>query len=318
MTPPPPLFRFSRGRAGPSLDPALGDRELVAARAALNQGHWTDVRALLAATGDDWDTRGHRLVVLGAGISAAAWAEEWRLAEPESADAAALAAAAGVFRAIAGRQNPEDAREACLRVARRATRDPTPWLLLLVLARRTGSDDEQVRAFDQVRGRHRGHHHAHHLMTQCLAERQRTDGDDPFHEVYEFTEWAAGEAGPSSPLTVLPLVALVERYRALAAAGTLPPDPDRLPYWSGPHAHNSVRAGFDWWLAWDGPPYPRMPIDLNYLAYGAFHSGDTVEAAALFHRIGAAATRVPWSYPDRDPRKAFRAARDHALGFDPS
>ncbi|WP_335976365.1 hypothetical protein [Streptomyces sp. CA2R106] len=318
MTPPPPPFRFSRGKDGMSFDPAFGDQQLVAARAALNQGRWTVVRTLLAGTGDDWDCRGHRLVVLGEGKSAAAWAEEWRLAEPESADAAALAAAAAVFRAIAGKQKPEEAREKCLLVARMAAADPTPWLLLLVLARHTGSDDEQVRAFDQVRGRHRGHHHAHYLMTRCLAERQKTEGDDPFHEVYEFADWAAGEAGPASPLVALPLVALVERYRVLAAAGTLPPEPDGLPYWTTARARNSVRTGFDWWLGWNGAPYPRLPVDLNYVAYGKFHVGDTVEAASLFSRIGTAATRVPWSYPDRDPKKAFLAARNYALGFGPS
>ncbi|SEG77554.1 hypothetical protein SAMN05216223_110246 [Actinacidiphila yanglinensis] len=315
MTPPPPPFRFTRGKNDVAFDPALGDGELVAARAALAQGRWGEVRALLARTGDAWDARGHRLVVLGEGRSSAAWAEEWRLAEPESTDAAALAASAAVFRAIAGKQSPDAARELCLRAARMATSDPTPWLCLLILARRTGSDDEQVRAFDQVRGRHRGHHHAHHLMTQCLVERQKTDGDDPFHEVYEFAEWAAGEAGRTSPLAALPLIALVERYRALAAAGALPGEPDRLPYWSSPRARNSVRAGFDWWLDWDGVGYPRLPIDLNYLAFGKFHTGDTVAAAALFNRIGHNATRVPWSYLDLDPKKTFRAARNYALGF---
>ncbi|WP_037914767.1 hypothetical protein [Actinacidiphila yeochonensis] len=315
MTPPPPPFRFARGKDDVAFDPALGDEELVAARAALSQGRWTEVRALLARTGEDWDARGHRLVVLGEGRSSAAWAEEWRLAEPESVDAAALGASAAVFRAIAGRQSPESARAACVRAADRTPRDPTPWLFLLVLARRTGTDDEQVRAFDQVRGRHLGHHHAHHLMAQCLSERQMTNGDDPFHEVYEFAEWAAGEAGRGSPLTALPLVALVERYRVLAGTGAMPPDPSRLPYWTSPRARTSVRAAFDWFLDWDGRPYPRLAVDLNYLAFGKYHAGETVEAAALFNRIGHQATRVPWSYHDRDPKKVFRAARRHALGL---
>jgi uncharacterized membrane protein len=315
MTPPPPPFRFTRGKDDVAFDPALGDDELIAARAALSQGRWADVRALLARTGDDWDARGHRLVVLGEGKSTAAWAQEWRMAEPESADAAALAASAAVFRAVAGKQSTDSAKELCVGVARMTPNDPTPWLGMLILARRTGTDDEQVRAFDQVRGRHRGHHHAHHLMTQCLAERQKTDGDDPFHEVYEFADWAAGEAGHGSPLTALPLIALVERYRSLAAAGSMPGDPARLPYWASPRARTSVRAAFDWWLDWDGRHHPRLPIDLNYLAFGKFHEGDTVAAAALFNRIGPNATRAPWSYPDRDPKKTFRAARNYALGF---
>jgi hypothetical protein len=315
MTPPPPPFRFTRGKDDVAFDPALGDEELIAARAALAQGRWTEVRALLARTGADWDSRGHRLVVLGEGKSAAAWAREWQLAEPESSDAAALTASAAVFRAAAGKQSPESAREACLRAARMTPGDPTPWLGLLVLARRTGTDDDQVRAFDQVRGRHRGHHHAHYLMTMCLAERQKTDGDDPFHEVYEFAEWAAGEAGEGSPLAVLPLVALVERFRVLAGAGVLPGDPRGLPYWTSSRARTSLRWAFDWWLDWEGVSHPRLALDMNYLAFGKFHSGDTVAAAALFNRIGGLATRSPWSYTDRDPKKEFRSARNYALGF---
>ena len=65
MTPPPPPFRFARGKDDVAFDPALGDEDLVAARAALAQGRWSDVRSLLARTGPDWDARGHRLVVLG-------------------------------------------------------------------------------------------------------------------------------------------------------------------------------------------------------------------------------------------------------------
>lgn len=297
-----------------AFDTALGDDELVAARAALAQGRWTDVRALLAATGDDWDLRGHRLVVLGEGRHTPVWAEEWRQTEPESPDAAALCAMAAVFRAAAGKQDAEAARELCLRAARMAPSDPTPWLTLLILARHLGSDEEQVRAFDQLRARHRGHHHGHYLMTRCLAERQKS-GDDPFHQVYEFADWAAGEAGPGSPLGMLPLVALVERFHVLAVAGELPSTPDRQPYWTSWRGKTSLRAAFDWWLGWDGRPHPRLLVDLNHLAFVHVHAGDLVAAAALFNRIGRGATRAPWSYVGRDPKKAFRSARAAALGF---
>ena len=50
--PPPPLGR-SRKKAAHTFDAALDDTELVTARAALAQGRWTEVRALLAATGAD-------------------------------------------------------------------------------------------------------------------------------------------------------------------------------------------------------------------------------------------------------------------------
>ncbi len=111
------------------------------------------------------------------------------------------------------------------------------------------------------------------------------------------------------------MIALVERYRVLALSGALPKDPARLPYWNSSRARTSVRVAFDWWLDWDGRRHPRLPVDLNYLAFGKFHEGDTVAAAALFNRIGTQAARVPWSYPERDPKKSFRAARNYSLGF---
>ncbi|MER5827410.1 hypothetical protein ABT086_35505, partial [Streptomyces mirabilis] len=80
--PPPPLGR-GRKRAVHAFDAALDDTELVAARTSLAQGRWTAVRALLAATGDDWDRRGHRVTVLAQEPAALAWARDWQLAEPE-------------------------------------------------------------------------------------------------------------------------------------------------------------------------------------------------------------------------------------------
>lgn len=313
MSPPPPPFGLGRSRDKVTFDPALDDAPLIAARTALSQGRWTDLRALLAETGENWDRRGHRLVVLGEAPSTVAWAEDWLLAEPDSADAAALLACATVFRAAEGRVDPDRARELCLAAADMTPADPTPWLGLLVLARHTGTEDEQDRAFDQVRGRHRTHHHAHHLMTACLAERRRTDVDGPYHEVYEFTDWAAKEAPAGSPLAVLPLVAHTERHRVLARAGSEPDEPARSPHWNGWRARKSLALAFDWWLEWDGRDHPRLCLDLNYLVHAQVVLGRMAEAAALFNRIGPYATRKPWSYPDRDPAKAFRAARDLAL-----
>ncbi|MEU1541314.1 hypothetical protein ABZ461_25015 [Actinacidiphila glaucinigra] len=317
MTPPPPPFGFSRSRDDLRFDPALDDEPLADVRAALAQGRWTAARSLLAETGDDWDRRGHRLVVLGEGGASATWAREWQLAEPGSSDAAALLASATVFRAVAGKEKPEQAREACLAAAALTPADPTPWLCLLILARHTGSDDEQIRAFDQVRGRHRSHHHGHHLMTACLAERPQAAADGgAFHEVYEFVDWAVGEAPAGSPLAVLPVVAHAELYRVQASAGTLPADPAASGHWDGWRARQALKRGFDWWLEFDGDghDHPRLHLDLNFLVHAQFLQGRTAEAAALFNRIGVHATRIPWAYPDRDPKKAFRAAREAVLG----
>ncbi|MEU2789688.1 hypothetical protein [Streptomyces sp. NPDC007100] len=310
--PPPPLGR-SRRKDSLVLDPALDDVELAASVDALAHGRWVRVRTLLADTGTDWDLRGHRLVVLGEGPAGAAWAGDWRLADPDSADAAALLACALVFQALRGKCGADAAREACGVAARMAPRDPTPWLGMLILARHTGTADEREHAFDQVRARHPDHHHAHHLMAACLAEQHQGGAGDPLHQVYDFAYWAAEQAPADSPLAILPVVAHAERYRALAAAGLEPADPAASGHWSSRRARQVMKAAFDWWLEWEGEGHPRRKVDLNFLAHAKYHEGRMAEAAALFHRIGPHVTAVPWSYPDRDARTAFKAARDTAF-----
>ncbi|GCB50710.1 hypothetical protein [Streptomyces sp. NL15-2K] len=315
MSPPPPPFGRGRKHARRTLDAALDDAELVAARAALAQGRWQAARTLLARTGDDWDRRGHRVTVLAREPYSAAWARDWLLAEPDSADAAVLLALAQVRRALRGKETPVRAREACRAAAALAPADPTPWLGLLMLERRLGAGEEVVRLFGEVRARYADHHHAHHLMVARLAERRADAGPDPLHEVYDFAAWAAEQAPADSPLAILPVVAHAERYRVLAATGHAPPDPAASEHWTGRRARQVMKAAFDWWLEWEHEGHPRRLVDLNFLAHAKICEDRGAEAAALFHRIGEHATPAPWSYPDRDPYPAFRAARDSALGM---
>ncbi|MFD5820536.1 hypothetical protein [Streptomyces sp. NPDC127038] len=314
MSPPPPPLGRGRKRTSQAFDAALDDAELVAARTSLNQGRWTDVRDLLAATGDDWDRRGHRVTVLAQEPATLAWVRDWQLAEPESADAAVLLGCATVERALHGKERPDSAREACRRAADRAPDDPTPWLGLLLLERSLGAEDDVVRLFDEVRHRHAVHHHAHHLMVARLAERRAAAGQDPLHEVYDFANWSAEQAPADSPLAILPVVAHAERYRVLAAAGTEGPDPVASGHWAGRRARQVMKAAFDWWLEWQQGDHPRRLVDLNYLAHAKICEGRDGEAAALFLRIAEHPTAAPWSYPDRDGYQAFRAARDRVLG----
>ncbi|MEV8535072.1 hypothetical protein [Streptomyces sp. NPDC051211] len=313
MSPPPPPLGRSRKRDAQLFDPALCDAELVDVRARFTQGRWSSARALLAATGDDWDRRGHRLVVLAQTPAATAWAGEWLLAEPESADAVTLHACAAVFAALRRKGTPEAAEEACRRAATLLPADPTPWLGLLMLSRAYGNEEEFTRHFDQVRARHREHHHAHHLMVARLAERTPGAGHDPLHEVYDFAAWAAEESPADSPLAVLPVIAHAERYRVLATQHGHTFD-SATQHWSGRRARQVLRSAFDWWLEWEREDHPRNRVDLNFLAHAKLCEGRPAEAAALFHRIGRHATHAPWSYPDLDPHKAFLAARTAALG----
>ncbi|MEY9990117.1 hypothetical protein ABIE67_002149 [Streptomyces sp. V4I8] len=311
--PPPPLGR-GRKRAAHAFDAALDDAELAAARAALARGRWQTARSLLARTGDDWDRRGHRVTVLAEEPYCAPWTREWLLAEPDSADAAVLLAHATVRRALRGKEKPVRARESCHTAAALAPADPTPWLGLLLLESALGAEEEVRRHFAEVRARCADHHHAHHVMVARLAERRTGSGSDPLHEVYDFANEAAEHAPADSPLAILPVVAHAERYRVLAGAGHEQRDAATSGCWTGRRARQVMRAAFDWWLEWEQEGHPRRLIDLNYLAHAKVCEGRDAEAAALFHRIGEHATPTPWSYPDRDPYPAFRAARDTALG----
>ena len=314
MSPPPPPLGRARKRTAHAFDAALDDSDLITARTALAGGRWTAVRALLTATGDDWDRRGHRVTVLAQESSTLAWARDWQLAEPESADAAVLLGCAAVYRALNGKERADRAREACRTATALAPNDPTPWLALLLLERSAGSEQDVVQLFDEVRHRHPEHHHAHHLMAARLAERRPDAGQDPLHEVYDFANWAAEQAPADSPLAILPVVAHAERYRVLAAAGSEPADPAASGHWVGRRARQVMKAAFDWWLEWEREEHPRSFVDLNFLAHAKYCEGRGAEAAALFHRIGTHATPAPWSYPDRDPYQAFQTARTSALG----
>ncbi|MBD0838021.1 MULTISPECIES: hypothetical protein [unclassified Streptomyces] len=314
MSPPPPPLGRGRKRAAQNLDPALDDAELAAARAALTQGRWQNARSLLARTADDWDRRGHRVTVLAAEPHSAPWAREWLLADPDSADARVLLALALVQRSLRGKEKPDRAREACHAAAEAVPADPTPWLGLLMLTRGTGTEREALALFDEIRRRHADHHHAHHLMVARLAERSAASGPDPLHEVYDFASAAAERAPADSPLAILPVIAHAERYRVLAAAGHEPADPAASGHWVGRRARQVMKAAFDWWLEWEHEGHPRRLVDLNFLAHAKSCEGRGAEAAALFHRIGEHVTPAPWSYPDREPYSAFRAARDRALG----
>lgn len=307
MTPPPPPLAFRRSPDGRRPDPALDDTSLRAARDAFTQGHWSEVRGLLLETGRDWDLRGHRIVCLATTPAAEAWAREWQLTEPGSQDAATLLACSMAMRAAGGKGDANAARAALDAVARADPADPTPWLALLLLFRRTATPQDCHLPFGEVYARHPEHHHAHHLMVAALAELGT--------EVYDFASQVAERAPADSPLALLPVVAHAERFRVLAAQGAVPPDPTAAGHWDGRHPQRIVKAGFNWWLEWGAEDRsPRRLIDLNHLAYAKFHEGRMAEAAALFQRIGPHPTREPWSFSGRDAHKAFRAAHRAALG----
>ncbi|MYS10652.1 hypothetical protein GTW71_30400, partial [Streptomyces sp. SID6041] len=82
----------------PDFDPDFGDRALTEARHDIVIGRWQGVRDLLAATGDHWARRTHRLRLLSHAAAGSSTVETWRAAEPGNPDAAVLRAATEVVR----------------------------------------------------------------------------------------------------------------------------------------------------------------------------------------------------------------------------
>lgn len=314
-----------------NMDPALGDIALAEARDALASGDWGQARDVLAQTrksadGPVWDRRSHRVRVLAEAVANSSWVERWQVLEPVNPDAALLRAQVETVRALRGsltggggyRESAAEALDLCIHAAEMAPEDPTPWVIMLTLARAAdrglkGGHDEFWRRWQEMRARDTfnrdGHHEAlMYLFAAWCGSHQ---------EMYDFAYWLAGEAPPGSPLAVLPLVAHAEVFRS----GTAEVPKQRQ---SSPHAHWSrdlVSADVDRvlhsWLGSAVEPHAQADLDRNYLLHAMVYSGrvDTDETRALFDAIGSHAMRVPWSYVG-DPGATFLYWRDKAFHAD--
>jgi hypothetical protein len=315
-----------------NMDPALGDLALAEARDALASGDWEPAREVLAETrrdeaGPQWDRRSHRVRVLAEAVANSSWVERWQVLEPVNPDAALLRAQVETVRALRGvlsgratfAETATEARALCRHAAELAPSDPTPWVIMLTLARATGLGrstvrDDFWRCWHQMRARDPFNRDGHHeTLTYLFAAWCGSHS-----EMYDFAYWLAGQAPPGSPLAVLPLVAHAEVYRAATAAASATVAPTRRP---SPHAHwqrrlvsTDVERVLRSWLGSANVPHAQADLDRNYLLHAMVYSGrvDTDETRALFDAIGSHVTRVPWSYTG-DPESSFLYWRERAF-----
>ncbi|NUP51936.1 MAG: hypothetical protein HOW97_32145 [Catenulispora sp.] len=316
-----------------NMDPALGDVALAEARDALASGEWGPAREVLAETrhgesGPRWDRRSHRVRVLAEAVANSSWVERWQVLEPVNPDAALLRAQVETVRALratlsgpAGHIDPAtaetaaEAQELCEHAAEMAPGDPTPWVVMLTLARaadrgRSASRDDFWRRWQEMRARDAFNRDGHHEALTYLFGAWCGSHS----EMYDFAYWLAGEAPPGSPLAVLPLVGHAEVYRA-ATAGVAPvlrPSPHG--HWQRRVVSADVDRVLRSWLGSATVPHAQADLDRNYLLHAMVHSGrvDTDEARALFDAIGSHAMRVPWSYTG-DPESSFLYWRERAF-----
>ena len=311
-----------------NMDPALGDVALAEARDALASGDWGPARDVLAETrrsadGPEWDRRSHRVRVLAEAVANSSWVERWQVLEPVNPDAALLRAQVETVRTLRGslsgragyRETAVEALELCTHAAEMAPEDPTPWVIMLTLARAAdrGSKrghDEFWRRWQEMRTRDAlnrdGHHEAlMYLFAAWCGSHQ---------EMYDFAYWLAGEAPPGSPLAVLPLVAHAEVFRTAILGVPKQRQPSPYAHWSRDLVAADVDRVLHSWLASAIVPHAQADLDRNYLLHAMVYGGrvDTDETRALFDAIGSHAMRVPWSYTG-DPESSFLFWRDKAF-----
>jgi hypothetical protein len=312
-----------------NMDPALGDIALAEARDALASGDWGQARDVLAQTrksadGPAWDRRSHRVRVLAEAVANSSWVERWQVLEPVNPDAALLRAQEETVRALRGsltggggyRESAAEALDLCIHAAEMAPEDPTPWVIMLTLARAAdrglkGGHDEFWRRWQEMRERDTfnrdGHHEAlMYLFAAWCGSHQ---------EMYDFAYWLAGEAPPGSPLAVLPLVAHAEVFRSATAGVPKQRQPTPHAHWSRDLVSADVDRVLHSWLGSAVEPHAQADLDRNYLLHAMVYSGrvDADETRALFDAIGSHATRAPWGFTG-DAETSFLYWRDRAFG----
>lgn len=311
-----------------NMDPALGDLALAEARDALASGDWGPAREVLAETrkatdGPEWDRRSHRVRVLAEAVANSSWVERWQVLEPVNPDAALLRAQVETVRALraslagraVSRETADEALEQCEHAAEMAPGDPTPWVVMLTLARAAdrGSKrghEEFWRRWQQMRARDTFNRDGHHeALTYLFAA-----WCGSHEEMYDFAYWLAGEAPPGSPLAALPLIAHAEVFRTATAGVSKQHQPSPYAHWSRPLVSTDVDRVLHSWLGSAIVPHAQADLDRNYLLHAMVYSGrvDTDEARALFDAIGSHAMRAPWSYTG-DPASSFLYWRDRAF-----
>ncbi|WP_327005134.1 hypothetical protein OHA72_60735 [Dactylosporangium sp. NBC_01737] len=315
------------GRPAVSLDHALDDLPLSAARDAALRGDWEPARTVLSEAAGDWERRAHRCEVLGTvGADHPQWLAAWAAAEPESPDAAVVLARAGVATAWNARGSGwarntsaaafdrfhrilADAESAVVRATTLAADDPSPWIWYLWLTIGRG-DGRPVfeRRWKELLTRDPHNYLGHEARFQFSC--RKWSGD---HErMYDFCRTAAASAPPGSPLALLPLQAHFEFELIEADRGGEQGAARVAALWDSAEVRADIDTAKQRWLGAGPPEHALAMKSRSVLARALTRAGRFAEAAEQFAAIGPYVSEYPWYYDNGGPRHAFLAARRKA------
>lgn len=299
--------------------PAADDRALARACMDVRAGRYLSAHEALKETRGDFDLRAHRSLVLASEAADSDLAERW-LAEEPGPEAALLWARVAMLRALRmagagdGRQGAltRIAWTACERAAELLPGDPTPWVAQLALTRLDRPRDPAPqglltaprgpwRLFSHLLRLDPWHREAHHRFLSFFFARH---GGSPGASG-DVAAFLSQRAPVTSPLRLLPLVALVEGYDASALLA------DRT--WELPQWISTATGVHHTWFP-QVAEYRFTPVlDLSYLAHALYMAKREFEAREVLTAMGPYAARMPWSSFGDPVEQLTRARRSCGL-----
>ncbi|MFI1107945.1 MULTISPECIES: hypothetical protein [Streptomyces] len=295
--------------------PAADDRQLARACVDVRAGRYLSAQEVLRDSRQDFELRAHRSLVLASEAADSDLAERWLDEEP-GPEAALLWARVAMLRALR-MAGTEDGRTgqltriaftACERAAVMFPADPTPWVAQLALARLDGMRDPAPeglmtgppgpwRLFVRILRLDPWHREAHHrLLSYYFA---RNGGSASAR--WDVATFLSHRAPATSPLRLLPLVALVEDYD--------PTVPLSLKVWEQPQWRKTALSIYHTWFPQVTDARFTPVLDLSYLAQALFLARCEFEARAVFTAMGPYASRMPWHAFGEPAEQLSRARR---------
>ncbi|MGW1835496.1 hypothetical protein [Streptomyces sp. BBFR2] len=296
--------------------PAANDRQLAQACMDVRAGRYFSAHEVLKEARGDFEVRAHRSLVLASEAADSDLSERW-IAEEPGPEAALMWARVAMIRALRMADTADRRHEALVRIARTAAEraaqmlpdDPTPWVCQLALARFARPRDPAPQGlltaptgpwylFAHILRIDPWHREAHHRFLSFFFSRNGGSASAS----WDVAAFLGQRAAASSPLRLLPLVALVDEYDPTALLA------DRT--WEQPQWTSTALSIHRHWFP-HVADYRFVPVvDLSHLAHALFMAKREFEAREVFTAMGPYAARMPWSAfgpPEEQLTKARRA-----------
>ncbi|WP_405738723.1 hypothetical protein OG422_01420 [Streptomyces sp. NBC_01525] len=296
--------------------PAANDRQLAQACMDVRAGRYFSAHEVLKEARGDFEVRAHRSLVLASEAADSDLSERW-IAEEPGPEAALMWARVAMIRALRMADTDDRRHEALVRIARtaaeRATQllpdDPTPWVCQLALSRFQRPRDPAPQGlltaptgpwylFAHILRIDPWHREAHHRFLAFFFSRNGGSASAS----WDVAAFLGQRAAASSPLRLLPLVALVDEYNPTALLA------DRT--WEQPQWTSTALSIHRHWFP-HVADYRFVPVvDLSHLAHALFMAKREFEAREVFTAMGPYAARMPWSAfgpPEEHLTKARRS-----------